>query len=55
MGTIKMARIVTSYGVPSSIVGRMVVTPPDKMVWLTDDEIAALAGPGGFTPAIRRP
>jgi hypothetical protein len=37
--TVGMARVVKELGVPASIVGKMVVTPPDQMVWLTVDDL----------------
>jgi len=40
--TIGMARVVRELGVPSSIVGKMVVTPPDQMVWLTVDDLRSM-------------
>lgn len=40
--TIGMARLVKELGVPSSIVGKMVVTPPEKMVWLTVDDLRSM-------------
>src|SRR5579871_5779285 len=33
--TVSMARVAKDLGVPSAIIGRMVVTPPDQMVWLS--------------------
>jgi hypothetical protein len=40
--TIGMARIVKELGVPPAIVGKMVVTPPDQMVWLTVDDLRSM-------------
>lgn len=40
--TVAMAKIVKELGVPSSIIGRMVVTPPSEIVWLTPDELQAM-------------
>ena len=40
--TVGMARIVKELGVPASIVGKMVVTPPDQMVWLTVDDLRSM-------------
>ena len=37
-----MARIVKDLGVPASIVGKMVVTPPNQMVWLTVDDLRSM-------------
>ncbi len=40
--TVTMARIVKELGVPASIIGKMVVTPPDQMLWLTPDELRSM-------------
>jgi hypothetical protein len=40
--TITMARVVKELGVPPSIIGKMVVTPPDDIVWLTPDELQSM-------------
>lgn len=40
--TIGMARVIKELGVPSSIVGKMVVTPPNQMVWLTVDDLRSM-------------
>jgi hypothetical protein len=40
--TVGMARIIKDLGVPASIVGKMVVTPPDQMVWLTVDDLRSM-------------
>jgi hypothetical protein len=40
--TVSMARIVKDLGVPSSVIGKMVVTPPDKIVWLSVDDLRAM-------------
>ena len=40
--TVTMARVVRDLGVPSSIVGKLVVTPPTDMVWLTVDDFRAM-------------
>ena len=37
-----MARIVKELGVPASIIGKMVVTPPNQMVWLTVDDLRSM-------------
>jgi hypothetical protein len=37
--TVSMARIAKELGVPAGIIGKMVVTPPEQMVWLTPDEL----------------
>lgn len=40
--TVSMARVVKELGVPSSIIGKMVVTPPDEIVWLNPDELRSM-------------
>jgi hypothetical protein len=40
--TVGMARVVKELGVPANIVGKMVVTPPDQMVWLTVDDLRSM-------------
>lgn len=40
--TISMARIAQELGVPPSIIGKMVVTPPDEIVWLTPDDLRSM-------------
>jgi hypothetical protein len=40
--TVTVARIVKALGVPPSIIGKMVVTPPDQMVWLTPDDLRSM-------------
>lgn len=40
--TVAMAKIVKELGVPSAIIGRMVVTPPDQIVWLSPDELKSM-------------
>ena len=40
--TVGMAKIVKELGVPADIIGRMVVTPPDQMVWLTPNNLRAM-------------
>jgi hypothetical protein len=40
--TVSMARIAKELGVPSAIIGRMVVTPPDDMVWLTPQDLQSM-------------
>jgi hypothetical protein len=39
MATVSMARIAKELGVPSAIIGRMVVTPPNDMAWLTPQDL----------------
>jgi hypothetical protein len=40
--TVTMARVVKELGVPTTIIGKMVVTPPEQMVWLTPDELRSM-------------
>jgi hypothetical protein len=37
-----MARIVKDLGVPPAIIGKMVVTPPDKIIWLSPDDLRSM-------------
>jgi len=49
--TVTMARIVKEMGVPASIIGKMVVTPPEQMVWLTPDELRSMGATMTGKPA----
>ncbi len=40
--TVSMARIAKELGVPSAIIGRMVVTPPSEMVWLSPQDLQSM-------------
>jgi hypothetical protein len=40
--TIIMARVVKELGVPPGIIGQMVVTPPDQMVWLSPEDLLSM-------------
>jgi hypothetical protein len=40
--TVSMARIVRELGVPTAIIGRMVVTPPSEIVWLSPQELQSM-------------
>lgn len=40
--TVSMARIAKELGVPAAIIGRMVVTPPSDMVWLSPQELQSM-------------
>jgi hypothetical protein len=40
--TVSMARIAKELGVPSQIIGRMVVTPPSNMVWLSPQDLMSM-------------
>jgi hypothetical protein len=40
--TVAMAKIVKELGVPADIIGRMVVTPADQIVWLSPNDLRAM-------------
>jgi hypothetical protein len=40
--TVSMARAAKEFGVPAAIIGRMVVTPPSEMVWLTPQDLLSM-------------
>jgi hypothetical protein len=40
--TVAMGRIVKELGVPPAIIGKMVVTPPTEMVWLSPDDLRSM-------------
>jgi len=40
--TISMAKVAKELGVPATIIGRMVVTPPSEMVWLTPQDLQSM-------------
>src|ERR1700730_2360410 len=40
--TVSMARIAKELGVPPAIIGRMVVTPPAEMVWLSPADLQSM-------------
>ena len=40
--TIDMARLLAEFGVPPSVLGRMVTATPDDIAWLTPDELRAM-------------
>jgi hypothetical protein len=42
VATLSMARISKELGVPPSIIGKMVVTPPNEIVWLTPDDLRSM-------------
>jgi hypothetical protein len=52
--TVVMARVVKELGVPPSIIGKMVVTPPSEIIWLSPDDLKAMgvtmAGKPSQTP-----
>jgi len=37
--TVDMARVLASWHVPAEVIGQMVLTPPDRMRWLTVAEL----------------
>lgn len=41
-GTVAMARVAKELGVPAEIIGRMVVTPPTEMVWLSPQDLRSM-------------
>ena len=41
--TVALARIANELNVPPSIIGMMVVTPPDDIVWLTPQELRSMS------------
>jgi hypothetical protein len=40
--TIAMAKIIKELGVPAAIIGQMVVTPPDQIVWLSTPDLQGM-------------
>ena len=40
--TVSMARVAKELGVPAAIIGRMVVTPPSEMVWLSPADLQTM-------------
>lgn len=40
--TVSMARVAKELGVPPGIIGRMVVTPPNEMVWLSPADLQSM-------------
>lgn len=40
--TVGMARVVKELGVPAGIIGKMVVTPPTEIVWLSPNDLRAM-------------
>lgn len=40
--TVSMARVAKELGVPAAIIGRMVVTPPTEMVWLSPQDLQSM-------------
>lgn len=42
--TTEMARTAQTLGTPEAILGRMVVTPPDKIAWLSETDLRTIPG-----------
>jgi hypothetical protein len=40
--TVSMAKVAKELGVPPTIIGKMVVTPPSEMVWLTPEDLQSM-------------
>jgi hypothetical protein len=40
--TVSMGRIARDLGVPANIIGKMVVTPPGEIVWLSPDDLRSM-------------
>ena len=57
--TVAMAKIIKELGVPASIIGRMVVTPPDRVIWLSPNDLrsmgATMTGDPSQTPTATVP
>jgi hypothetical protein len=49
--TVSMARIVKNLGVPAPIIGKMVVTPAEQIVWLTPDDLRSMGATMTGKPA----
>ena len=48
--TIDMARLLAEFGVPPSVLGRMVTATPNDIAWLTADELGAMTRPAKPEP-----
>ena len=53
--TMSMALIAEEFGVPSRIIEKMVATPPDKLAWLTPDDLRSMGTTMTGKPARLRP
>jgi hypothetical protein len=53
--TIAMARIAKELGVPATILGKMVVTPPTEMIWLSPNDLRAMGATMTGKPAQTTP
>lgn len=53
--TVGMAKAARALGVPDGIIGRMVITPPDQIIWLSPNDLrsmgATMTGEPAQTPA----
>lgn len=53
--TVGMAKAARALGVPDAIIGRMVITPPDQIIWLSPNDLrsmgATMTGEPSQTPA----
>ena len=49
--TIDVARLLADFGVPPSILGRMVTAKPDDIAWLTAEELRAMTRPTKIEPS----
>jgi hypothetical protein len=49
-----MARVLQSYGVPNRIVRQMEITAPDKMAWLSPDELRSTGASVGTAAELAR-
>ena len=48
--TAEIGQVYASYGLPASVIGRMVATPPESVAWLSEQEIEMF--PGGVVQNI---
>jgi hypothetical protein len=49
--TVSMARVVKELGVPEGIIGKMVITPPNEIVWLWADDLRSMGATMTGKPA----
>jgi len=54
VSTLVMARVLQSYGVPNRIVRQMEITAPDKMAWLSPDELRSTGATVGTAAELAR-
>jgi len=54
VSTMVMARVLQSYGVPDRIVRQMEITAPDKMAWLSPDELRSTGATVGTAAELAR-